>query len=251
MVTPNRSEAKAAFDNILNEVLGRDDNSNVKRGLLAEGIADIFDLSSLDDGFIDDLEYPGPKTQTSLYHVYKVIRCLSSVLTHFPSLKRPLTSLGLVQPTKHLVSLSQQCQLPLSEIHPHLHHMTLHPPKWFAARSKLIPLFFLYFMISDIVLLKLKRAQDVSEVLDSTYTPVTQDEINLFTEKHKFLYAVLESKVLTDRVKAIIRDHEDDFNAQKVYQNLKTHHLTSTKAIIVYSTILAYIHELSESSPAI
>jgi hypothetical protein len=27
------------------------------------------------------------------------------------------------------------------------------------------------------------RAQDVSEVLDSTYIPVTQDEINLFSEK--------------------------------------------------------------------
>jgi hypothetical protein len=56
------------------------------------------------------------------------------------------------------------------------------------------------------------RAQDVSDVLDSTYIPVTQDEVNLFTEKQKFLYAVIETKVLTVRGKAIIRDHEDDFN---------------------------------------
>jgi hypothetical protein len=47
--------------------------------------------------------------------------------------------------------------------------------------------------------------------------------------------------VLTDRGKAIIRNHEDDFNAQKVYQKLKAHHLTSTKAMIESSTILAYI----------
>jgi hypothetical protein len=47
--------------------------------------------------------------------------------------------------------------------------------------------------------------------------------------------------VLTDRGKAIIRDHEDDFNAQKVYPNLKAHHLTSTKIMIIASTILAYI----------
>jgi hypothetical protein len=46
---------------VLNKVLGRNDTSNLNRGLLAEGIADIFDLSSLDDGFIDDLEYPDPK----------------------------------------------------------------------------------------------------------------------------------------------------------------------------------------------
>jgi hypothetical protein len=60
MVTLTRSEAKAAFDHVLNEVLGRNDPSNLKRCILAEGIADIFDLSSLDDGFIDDLEYPDP-----------------------------------------------------------------------------------------------------------------------------------------------------------------------------------------------
>jgi hypothetical protein len=61
MATLTRSEVKAAFNHVLNEVIGRNDTSNLKRGLLAEGIADIFDLSSLDDGFIDDLEYPDPK----------------------------------------------------------------------------------------------------------------------------------------------------------------------------------------------
>jgi hypothetical protein len=47
--------------------------------------------------------------------------------------------------------------------------------------------------------------------------------------------------VLTDRGKAIIHDHEDDFNVQKVYQKLKAHPLTSNKAMIESSTILAYI----------
>jgi hypothetical protein len=84
------------------------------------------------------------------------------------------------------------------------------------------------------------RDQDVSEVVDSTYIPVTQDEINLFTEKQQFLYAVLETKVLTDRGKDIILDYENDFNSQKVYQKLKAHHLTSTKAMIESSKILAY-----------
>jgi hypothetical protein len=36
-------------------------------------------------------------------------------------------------------------------------------------------------------------------------------------------------------------NHEDDFNAQKVYQKLKAHHLTSTKAMIESFTILSYI----------
>jgi hypothetical protein len=61
MVTLTRSESKAAFDHILNEVLVRNNTSNLKRGLVAEAIADIFDLSYLDNAFIGDLEYPDPK----------------------------------------------------------------------------------------------------------------------------------------------------------------------------------------------
>jgi hypothetical protein len=80
-----------------------------------------------------------------------------------------------------------------------------------------------------------------SRGLRNTYIPVIQDEINLFAEKQKFLYAVLETKVLTERGKAIIRDHEHDINTQKFYQKLKAHNLTSTKAMIESSTILAYI----------
>jgi hypothetical protein len=58
------------------------------------------------------------------------------------------------------------------------------------------------------------RAQDVSDVLDAAYLPVTPVETELFQEKQKFLYAVLESKVETAKGKAIIRKHEGTFNAQ-------------------------------------
>jgi hypothetical protein len=68
-------------------------------------------------------------------------------------------------------------------------------------------------------------AQAVSEVLDDSYVPIALDDIALFQEKQKCLYAVLESKVLTDRGKALIRDHEHDIDAQKVYQKLKAYHL--------------------------
>jgi hypothetical protein len=85
------------------------------------------------------------------------------------------------------------------------------------------------------------RAQDVSQVLDASYVPTTDEETELFSEKQKYVYAVLEAKVLTDRGKAIVREHEEDFNAQMVYQKLKEHHLRSTKAMIESSTILSYI----------
>ena len=47
--------------------------------------------------------------------------------------------------------------------------------------------------------------------------------------------------MLTDRGKAIIRDHEHDFNAQQAYQKIKSYHLKSTKAKMESSTILSYI----------
>jgi hypothetical protein len=69
------------------------------------------------------------------------------------------------------------------------------------------------------------RAQDVSEVLDPKYMPMTDKDNDLFIEKQKYVYAVLESKVLTDQGKAIVREYEDTFDAQKVYEKLTEHHL--------------------------
>jgi hypothetical protein len=85
------------------------------------------------------------------------------------------------------------------------------------------------------------RAQDVSEVLDSSYKPKTPTEVDLFTEKQKYVYAILESKVLTDRGKAIVREYEDTFDAQAVYQKLVEHHLRSTKASPFYPILHPYV----------
>jgi hypothetical protein len=71
--------------------------------------------------------------------------------------------------------------------------------------------------------------------------PRTIDDKALFSEKQKFVYAVIESKVQTDLEKDIIRDHEHDFDAQQVYKKLKNYHLKSTKAKIESSVILSYI----------
>jgi hypothetical protein len=78
-------------------------------------------------------------------------------------------------------------------------------------------------------------------VLDETYTPSTPDDIALFNEKEKFLYAVLESKVLTYRGKAIIRDHEHDCNAQNAYSKSNAYHLQSIKTKMESSVLLSYI----------
>jgi Zn-dependent M28 family amino/carboxypeptidase len=85
------------------------------------------------------------------------------------------------------------------------------------------------------------RAQDLSDVLNAAYVPTTSVESELFQEKQKFLYDVLESKVETAKGKAIIRKHESSFNAQKAYAELQTHHLTSTRASLSSVKILGYI----------
>jgi hypothetical protein len=84
-------------------------------------------------------------------------------------------------------------------------------------------------------------AQAVSEVLDDSYIPITPDDIALYQEKQKYLYAVLESKVLTDCDKALIWDHEHDLTAQKVYQKLKAYHLQFIKPKMESLVILLYI----------
>jgi hypothetical protein len=77
----------------------------------------------------------------------------------------------------------------------------------------------------------LAQAQDLSDVLDENYSPITTADKDLFAEKQKFLYAILEAKVETAKGKAIIRSHEKDYDAQKAYSELKNCHLTSNTAL--------------------
>ena len=85
------------------------------------------------------------------------------------------------------------------------------------------------------------RAQDISEVLDSTYTPITVEERELFTEKQKYMYAVFVKTLLTDQGKAYVHEHEKDFDAQAVFKKMSTFALNSTKASLDSSHILSYI----------
>jgi hypothetical protein len=87
----------------------------------------------------------------------------------------------------------------------------------------------------------LARAQDLSDVLDENYVPVTTPDRDLFTEKQKFLYAVLEVKVEMAKGKAIIRSHEKNYDAQKAYAELKNYHLTSNTALFGANKIMEYL----------
>ena len=84
-------------------------------------------------------------------------------------------------------------------------------------------------------------AQDVDNVLDPSYTPSNLSERELFAEKQKYMYAVFEKTLLTDKGKALVRQYQLRFNAQQIYKELKEYALQSTKATMDASSLLSYI----------
>ena len=85
------------------------------------------------------------------------------------------------------------------------------------------------------------HAQDVANVLVATYAPTSLDDIELFNAHKTYVYAVLHSKVQTDRGRAIIREHVNDRDGQVAYDKLRKLHTSSTKAKMTSSDILTYI----------
>ena len=85
------------------------------------------------------------------------------------------------------------------------------------------------------------RAQDIADILDPTYSPSNPDEIALFMEKQKFMYAVFEKTLLTDKGKALVRQYQHTFDAQSIYRDLSAYAMLSTKAAIQASSLLSHI----------
>ena len=51
-------------------------------------------------------------------------------------------------------------------------------------------------------------------VLDQNYTPLTQEEVNLFNEKHKLTHFIFSATSQTNRCKKFVREYEDEFDTQ-------------------------------------
>jgi hypothetical protein len=84
------------------------------------------------------------------------------------------------------------------------------------------------------------RAQDLSDVLNPKYVPQTTTAYDLFWEKQKFLYAVLEAKVETVKGKSIIRQYKSMYDAQKAYKRLEEHHLRPNTTMFAANKIMEY-----------
>jgi hypothetical protein len=85
------------------------------------------------------------------------------------------------------------------------------------------------------------RAQGIEEVLDINYFPTDSDDVALFEEKKKFMYAVFERTLQTDQVKAFVREWDATYDSQLVYAALLNYSIKSTKASLDSGKLLQYI----------
>ena len=262
-----RNEARATFTHVMDDVLGRKDGSALKSSLVDEGIDDIFSLMTIDENSIDGLKFKDTADDNAMKPIRLSDKMLLKCFLHFvtnkelegtPILDHDWSKITQeefdefrISPTYVTTRTSNALSLPAT--HRTGPSTSTNPSSSYSPadifRRGIKKDASLFPVLKDEKFndswhrsfVNQARAQDLSEVLDPAYKPKTPSEEELFIEKQKFVYAILESKVHTDRGKAIVREYEDTFDAQAVYKKLTDHHLKSTKAMIESSTILSYI----------
>ena len=256
-----RTEAKAAFDHVLDTVLDRYGSKDLKEALVKEGFVDIFQVLTIEDADIESLVYQDPADATKTVPIRRgdvgMLKCFKAYVNHRNISGTPIYDTDWINLT--------QAEFDLFRIDPtNLLRVTAATTATSAPRTNsssikytAVDLFRRGIKRDPSLFPQLKdekyndnwhrtfetqaRAQDVHNVVNPNYKPMTQEEMDLFVEQQKYVYAVLESKVLTDFGKSLVRDHELDFDAQSVYKKLRAHHLKSTKAMIESSSLLSYI----------
>lgn len=81
----------------------------------------------------------------------------------------------------------------------------------------------------------------MAKILDPGYKPTKPDDKLLFNEKQKYIYAVFEQKLLTDKGKALVHIYEASSDAQSIYSKLVKHCTKSIKASLDLTMIMEYI----------
>ena len=85
------------------------------------------------------------------------------------------------------------------------------------------------------------HTQRVDNVLDPLYIPVTTDDKALFDRQQAYMYSVAQRTLQTDKGQELVREHDETYDAQKVYAALLKYHELSTKAINQASDLLTHI----------
>ena len=86
------------------------------------------------------------------------------------------------------------------------------------------------------------RTHHVEEVLDPTYKPKRgSEEEALFKEKLHYMYTIFTHCLKTDMGKSIVREHDKDFDAQKVWEKVLAYQSKSTYVSHEAHNLLSYI----------
>ena len=91
------------------------------------------------------------------------------------------------------------------------------------------------------ILLATAAAQEVENVLNPTYMPSNDEEIELFIEKQQYMYLVAMIILKHDRGIFFVRQNEVNRDTQQVFKNVINYYLHSSTADIGDSAILKYI----------
>ena len=253
-----RTEARAAYDHVMDVVLDRYGSKDLKDALVKEGFVDLFQVLTIDDVDIECLVYQDPADPSKTIPIRKgdvgMLKCFKAFVHHRSALGNPIQDtdwISLTQAEFDSFRMDPSNLLRVSSAIASAKNPTS-GPKYapvdiFRRGIKRDPSLFptlkeeKYNDTWHRSFETQARAQDVFNVLNPNYKPISQEDTDLFVEQQKYLYAVLESKVWTDFGKSLVREHEHNFDAQSLYKKLQAHHLRSTKAMIESSTILSYI----------
>jgi hypothetical protein len=86
------------------------------------------------------------------------------------------------------------------------------------------------------------RSQGLSDNFDPNFVPVTPEAIELFGEKQKFVFAVFDKILLTDKGKSsLVRHYAKTSDAQKVFRDLSLYASSPTMANMEAEDLLKYI----------
>ena len=85
------------------------------------------------------------------------------------------------------------------------------------------------------------KSQGVSNVFDSKYTPISDEDKELFRAQQTFVFAVPDRTLLTEKGKSIVRTHNASGNAQEIWKELRAHQETSIGAILTAHDLLRHI----------
>jgi len=254
-----RAMATEAFNHVLSAVFRVPKDGPLMNALVKSGDGDIVTMLSLNATDIDSLTYdksetekdiPLPQNQRSLLHIFK------QYIVHWYNIGDPIEDNWMsisaadfdryrTSPEYQLITMGANTQSPV--VTPRSSKPSHSPVDNFKRGLKCDPSLFMLFKDGKLFdswqcsTVAQACAQDVAEILYPIYVPRTQDDIDLFQEKQKYMFAVFERTLQTDTGKAIVRDHEDDADAQEVYTKVIAYYLKSTKASLDSSTLLSYI----------